>query len=99
MHVCISLMGLIISSVYYVFKPLPGKKIDHWCRLQGRALILSLFLVTAAAISSLMALGLYLLEYSSLESIDICFFHANPSYETGITGIVLSFILALACMW
>ena len=94
-----SLMGLIISSVYYVFKPLPGKEIDHWCRLQGRALILSLFLVTAAAISSLLSLGLYLLEYSSLESIDICFFHANPSYETGITGIVLSFLLALACMW
>ena len=94
-----SLMGLIISSVYYVFKPLPGKGIDRWCRLQGRILMLSLFIVTAAAISSLMSLGLYLLEYSSQESIDICTFHANPSYETGIAGIVLSFVIALACMW
>ena len=94
-----SLMGLIISSVYYVFKPLPGKEIDHWCRLQGRVLMLSLFMVTAAAISSLMSLGLYLLEYSSLQPIDICSFHANPSFETGIIGIVLSFVIAVACMW
>ena len=94
-----SMMGLIISSVYYVFKPLPGKEIDRWCRLQGRILIMSLFLVTGAATSALMTLGLYLLEYSLTLFSDTCTYSVGPLYYPGIAGLASSFALAVACMW
>lgn len=34
-----SMMGLILSSFYYIFQPLAGKDIEKWCRSQGRYLI------------------------------------------------------------
>jgi hypothetical protein len=36
-----SMMGIIVTSVYYIFKPLPGKDMRKWCRSQGRLLLVS----------------------------------------------------------
>lgn len=94
-----SMMGLIISSVYYVFKPLPGKEIDRWCRCQGRVLIMSLFCVTGAAIAALMTLGLYLIEYSLVRLDESCTYSVDALYFPGIAGLAVSFFIALACMW
>lgn len=37
-----SMMGIIVTSVYYIFKPLPGKEMRKWCRSQGRLLLVSI---------------------------------------------------------
>jgi hypothetical protein len=37
-----SMMGIIVTSVYYIFKPLPGKDMRKWCRSQGRLLLVSI---------------------------------------------------------
>lgn len=93
-----SLMGLILSSVYYVFKPLPGKDLDTWCRNQGRILIASLFIVTALDIAGLMALGYCLLGYSSVQLVNICTYDVGAVYTSGVYGVVVSFVVAVACM-
>ena len=94
-----SMMGLILSSLYFVFKPLGGKEIDRWCRTQGRVLIASLFTVTAFAVAGVMALGLYLLEFGAVLGNDICVYNVNPVYVPGIIGLTVSFIVGLSCMW
>ena len=94
-----SMMGLIISSVYYVFKPLPGKEMDRWCRSQGRVLIACLFSCTACSVAGLMALGLYLLEYSAIQFADVCTYDVNKLYVPGIIGLVVSFGVSIMCMW
>lgn len=94
-----SMMGLIISSVYFVFKPLPGKEMDRWCRSQGRVLIGSLFLVTSLAIAGLMALGVYALKYVAVQNVNVCHDDVSSLFVPGVTGIVVSFFVALCCMW
>lgn len=94
-----SMMGLIISSIYFVFKPLPGKEMARWCRSQGRWLIASLFLVTSLSIAGLMALGVYFLKYVTVLDHDVCVDNSKSIFVPGITGLVLAFMVALACMW
>lgn len=93
-----SIMGLILSSVYYVFKPLPGKDLELWCRNQGRILIASLFVVTALDIAGLMALGYCLLGYSSIQFADICTYDGSQIFKSGVYGVVVSFVVAVGCM-
>jgi hypothetical protein len=93
-----SIMGLILSSVYYVFKPLPGKDLELWCRNQGRILIASLFIVTALDIAGLMALGYCLLGYSSVQLANICTYDSSPIFKSGVYGVIVSFVVAVGCM-
>jgi hypothetical protein len=94
-----SMMGLIISSIYFVFKPLPGKEMARWCRSQGRWLIASLFFVTSLSIAGLMALGVYFLKYVTVLDHDVCVDSSKPIFVPGIAGLVVAFVVALACMW
>lgn len=93
-----SIMGLILSSVYYVFKPLPGKDLELWCRNQGRFLIASLFIVTALDIAGLMTLGYCLLGYSSVQLENICTYDGSEIFKSGVYGVVVSFVVAVGCM-
>lgn len=94
-----SMMGLIISSVYFVFKPLPGKEMARWCRSQGRVLIASLFLVTSLSIAGLMALGVYFLKYVTVLDNDVCVKSQASYFVPGIAGLVIAFFMSLVCMW
>ena len=93
-----SMMGLILSSVYYVFKPRPGRDLDLWCRNQGRFLIGSMFLVTALDIIGLIAFGTYLLEYSAVTISTVCTYNVDSMYLPGVYGVVTSFVVGLLCM-
>ena len=101
LSVCIffSMMGLIVSSIYFVFKPLPGKEMDRWCRSQGRVLIASLFLVTSLSIAGLMALGIYFFKYVTVLDHDVCVDGSKTFFLPGIAGLVIAFVVALMCMW
>ena len=93
-----SIMGLIISSIYYVFKPIPGSDLKIWCENQGRYLVGSLFIITALDVVGLMALGHCLMEYSAISIDSVCTFNVAPLFTPGIYGVVVSFSVGLVCM-
>mmetsp|Transcript_16078 Transcript_16078/g.15429 ORF Transcript_16078/g.15429 Transcript_16078/m.15429 type:complete len:361 (-) Transcript_16078:151-1233(-) len=94
-----SMMGIIVTSIYYIFKPLPGKDMRKWCLSQGRVLLVLMFLVTTASLSGLMAIGFYLLYFSAGEYKDLCTYDVSYLYYPGLIGLVICFILSLICMW
>lgn len=93
-----SIMGLIISSVYYVFQPLPGKDMDRWCRRQGRFLFISLFLLTQISVIYLLVLSYSLLQFYSVRVNDLCDYSVVRIFFPGVAMIVCSLIIGLVCM-
>jgi hypothetical protein len=94
-----SIMGLTLSSVYYVFQPLPGKDLDGWCRNQGRVLFSSLIIVTMCAIVALLVLSSYLFTYYTVPTEDVCTYTAEYLFNPGTICLILTFVIALWCMW
>mmetsp|Transcript_16086 Transcript_16086/g.15440 ORF Transcript_16086/g.15440 Transcript_16086/m.15440 type:complete len:390 (-) Transcript_16086:94-1263(-) len=94
-----SMMGIIVTSIYYIFKPLPGKDMRKWCRSQGRLLLVLMFLVTTSSLIGLMAIGFYLLYFSAGENKDLCTYDVRYIYYPGLVGIVICSFLSLVCVW
>jgi hypothetical protein len=94
-----SIMGLTLSSVYYVFQPLPGKDLDGWCRNQGRVLFTSLIIVTMCAIVALLVLSSYLFTYYTVPTDDVCTYTAEYLFNPGAICLILTFVIAMWCMW
>jgi hypothetical protein len=58
-----------------------------------------MFLLTLASIVGVMAMGFHLLYFSAGELSDLCTYDIRYLYYPGLSGLLISFVLSLACMW
>jgi hypothetical protein len=96
-----SIMGLIISSIYFIFKPSKGKDLDRWCRRQGRLLMTIQFIVCIVAVLALCSTAAQLFSSFNIELANICTADGSSDWIwiPGAAGVAISFILAVIGMW
>ena len=96
-----SLMGLIMSSIYFIFKPSKGRDLDKWCRKQGRLLMLILFVLCVIAVTTLCACAANLLKHYTILFVDHCSpdDFATNLWVPGASACAAAFVVALIGMW
>lgn len=67
-----SIIGLLLSTVYYLFKPANPMRVTNSHRVKERLLIMTLFLATVLSVVALLQLSFMLLNYMVILNDDIC---------------------------
>lgn len=96
-----AIMGLIIASIYFIFKPTKGKDIERWSRKQGRFMMMIGFSVSVIAVIGLLLCGFYIYSFYSVEMALICTQEGSADwiYIPGVSACYLILALSVFAMW
>ena len=96
-----SICGLIMATLYYVFKPTDSTGLTRWSKKKIRILVMSIFICTVAAIFGIMLAWASIIQVYSRRASEYC--ELNPAAESmwrsGTAAIVLSLFLGFYFMW
>ena len=92
-----SMIGLLIAVIYYILKP-DDIYMDKWFAVKGKLLLLSMFLVTASSIISLMNLTSDVFQLITVPIEDLCEWNNNPFFVPGITFLIFSIFFTVFLM-
>ena len=90
-----SMIGIVFSVIFFLFKPGSEKEMDSWMEFNGKLLLISHFIVTAAAVISIMNLAVDYLQFYCLPR-DLCNYDISIFYIPGVVVLVLSTFFAIA---
>jgi len=96
-----SISGLIMATLYYVFKPTDSTALSRWSKKKIRILVMAIFISTVAAIFGIMLAWAALITVFSRRTDEYC--ELNPSgesvWKSGTVSIVMSLLLGFVLMW
>ena len=96
-----SICGLIMATLYYVFKPTDSTGLTRWSKKKIRILVMCIFISTIAAIFGIMFVYTGIIQVYSRRSSEYCELNpaADSMWKSGTAAIVLSLVLAVYLMW
>ena len=96
-----AISGLIMATLYYVFKPTDSTGLTRWSKKKIRLLVMSIFICTVAAIFGIMLAWASIIQVYSRRASEYC--ELNPAAESmwrsGTAAIVLSLFTGFYLMW
>lgn len=97
-----SMCGLILASLYYLFRPSSSDDLTINGRMRQRCLILSLFSCTVGSITGLLLLWADIVTIFFRKEDDFCEtppFFASDTVVRGVVAIVFAFVVGIICMF
>jgi hypothetical protein len=94
-----SMIGLIFSTIYYLFKPSKFARPPRYVIMKQKILVSLMCVVTTSAVVGIMDLTAVLLNYYTVQFADICTFNPQYLYATGIAFMAFALFVAVILMW
>jgi hypothetical protein len=94
-----AMSGLVLSTVYYLFKPKNEAKVSHIDSIKHRVLIFLLFMSTVTCVVGLINTTTDILVLFPVAEDDFCDAPLSKVFIVGIAFVVTAFALGLFLMW
>jgi len=93
------LCGLILSSMYYIFKPQPSTEQNDNGRIKLKCLIFGLASCTVAAIVGVMDITSYMVQMFMIQNNAICNYDSSYVWVTGMLFVIGSCLVGVIALF